>query len=102
MAFGIGTETAPSNAGKLKGDRKEIACQCWFTSKGDSIPLMIKFIDEQGSIRCVKDIEVLYSEKKYFAGIQTMEYGCKLRYNNTIRDVNLIFMQEECKWIMLV
>ena len=48
MAFGIGTETAPSNAGKLKGDRKEIACQCWFTSKGDSIPLMIKFIDEQG------------------------------------------------------
>ena len=46
MAFGIGTNAGNTNAGTVKGTQKEIACECWFTSTGKMIPLMLKVKDE--------------------------------------------------------
>ncbi len=102
MAFGIGTNTQVTNAGEIRGEKREIACQCWFTSTGSSIPLMIKFEDEEGVIHSVRDIMVLYTEKKFYAGIKTMEYVCRIKYHNQAMDVKLIFLQEECKWVMVL
>ena len=34
MSFGIGTNTQMADFGFIRGKQKEIACQCWFTSKG--------------------------------------------------------------------
>ncbi len=102
MSFGIGTNTQVTNAGEIKGERKAIACQCWFTSTGNCIPLMIKFEDEDGVIQSVRDIMILYAQKKYYAGIQTMEYACQLKYCGQVREVKLIFLQEECKWVMVL
>jgi len=42
MAFGIGTNTKDADAGLIRGTQREIACECWFTSTGKMIPLMIK------------------------------------------------------------
>ena len=41
MAFGIDTNTQKADAGFIKGKQREIACQCWFISKGKVIPLML-------------------------------------------------------------
>lgn len=58
MAFGIGTNTQKINAGPVKGTQREIACECWFTSTGKIIPLMLKVQDEDGEIRVIKRIAV--------------------------------------------
>ena len=68
MAFGIGTNAQKADAGFIKGKQKEIACQCWFTSKGKVTPLMLKIEDEDGEIRTVRQIQVLTQEEKRYAG----------------------------------
>ncbi len=102
MAFGIGINAQEANAGEFTGQRKEIACHCWFTQKGGTIPLMIKFEDEDGMIHTVKEIEVLYQEKKNYAGISAIEYSCIMTYGGLRLNVKLMFFQEECKWVMVV
>ena len=46
--FGIGTNTQDKDAGAIKGKQIEIACECWFTKSGRTMPLLIKFQDEEG------------------------------------------------------
>ena len=48
MAFGIGTNTQKADAGAVKGNQREIACDCWFTTTGKIIPRMLKIQDEDG------------------------------------------------------
>lgn len=101
-AFGIGTNTHKINSGRLIGNKKSIACQCWFTSKGKSIPLMIKYEDNDGMIQTIKEIEVRYSEKKNYAGIPTIEYGCKIFFQGRTQEIKLIFNQSDCQWFMII
>ena len=64
MAFGIGTNTQAADAGVVRGRQKDIACQCWFTSTGEIMPLMLKVKDEDGEIRAIKEITVHSKELK--------------------------------------
>ena len=50
MAFGIGTNTQDADAGEVRGEQREVACECWFTSKGRIIPRMLK-VQEEDRIR---------------------------------------------------
>ena len=65
MAFGIGTNAGNTNAGTVKGTQKEIACECWFTSTGKMIPLMLKVKDEELSkkLRQIRTQENAVMEK---------------------------------------
>jgi hypothetical protein len=99
-AFGIGTNTQGINSGKVKGTQKEIACDCWFTSTGKSIPRMIKFIDANDELQTIDKIHVKYTETKNYSGIQSIEYGCTIICQGFSRDVKLIFFKDSCKWIM--
>lgn len=57
MAFGIGTNTQKADSGPVRGKQKEIACQCWFTSKGKITPLMLKIQDaDPGTFPGRKDV----------------------------------------------
>ena len=76
MAFGIGTNTQKADPGFIKGKQREIACQCWFTSKGRVTPLMLKIEDEDGEIRTVRQIHVLSQEEKKYAGVRSLEFDC--------------------------
>lgn len=102
MAFGIGINTQQTNAGEMRGARREIACECWFTKSGNTIPIMIKFEDENGEIQTVREIAVLHSERKNYAGISTMEHACRIGIGGKQYNVRLVFVQSECKWMMLV
>ena len=49
--FGIGMNNERPEAGNLKGERKEIACSCYFSCSGKTFPIMIRVEDEDGEIR---------------------------------------------------
>ena len=100
MAFGIGTNSNNGDAGIVRGIQKEIACQCWCTSKGEIMPLMIKLKDEDGEMQIIRDILIHSQKKKRYAGIPSIEYDCTLIANGRNIRVWLIFYQTEGRWVM--
>lgn len=100
MSFGIGTNTKEADAGTIRGIQREIACECWFTSTGKMIPLMIKVRDEDGELLVIKKIEVHYQEKKKYAGIPSVEFDCTLTILEQAIHVKLIYYQTEGRWVL--
>lgn len=100
MGFGIGINTQKTNAGNLRGKQKEIACFCWFTSKGKPTPHIIKFQNESGEIQTVNEIHVKCMDYKNFSGIPSIEYICSIAIDNIQYDVKLIYFNESCKWVI--
>lgn len=100
MAFGIGTNTKEADAGTIRGTQREIACECWFTSTGKMIPLMIKVRDEDGELLVIKKIEVHYQEKKKYAGIPSVEFDCTLTILEQAIHAKLIYYQTEGRWVL--
>ena len=101
MAFGIGINTQKADAGFIKGKQREIACQCWFTSKGKVTPLMLKIEDEDGEIRTVRQIQVLTQEEKKYAGVRSLEFECIITILEQKIDVQLIYYKEENRWVLV-
>lgn len=100
MAFGIGTNAGNTDSGTVKGIQKEIACQCWFTSSGKIIPLMLKVKDEDGEIRVIRQIEVHSREQKMYAGIPSIEFDCTLTVLEQTISARLIYYQTESRWVL--
>ena len=101
MAFGIGTNTGKTDAGPVKGKQKEIGCQCWFTSKGKVIPLMLKVQDEDGEIRTVRQIQVHSQEEKMYAGVSSIEFSCTITILEQQINVWLVYYKEENRWTLV-
>lgn len=101
MAFGIGTNTQAAVPSPIKGKQREIACQCWFTSKGKVTPLMLKVQDEDGEIRTVRQIQVHSQEEKMYAGVPSIEFDCTITILEQQINVWLIYYKEENKWVLV-
>ena len=99
-AFGIGTNTQKTDAGRIRGNQIDIECACWFTSRKKPIPYLVKFVDENSEIQTVREIRVKCMDQKNYSGIPSLEYVCTITINEIMHDVKLIFFQTECKWIM--
>jgi len=99
--FGIGTNAEKTDAGKLKGERKEIACSCYFSCSGKAFPLSIKVEDEDGEIRIIRQIRVLSQEKKNFCGIPTEEFICEITILGQVIPCKLVHNLVECKWVLV-
>lgn len=106
MAFGVGgreSRVFDTGVESKKGDRSrqmEVACECWFTSKGETMPLALKFPDENGELVMIREIRVDCAEKKYYCGIPAVEYLCRIPIRGRQMPVRLIFYLEECRWVM--
>lgn len=100
MAFQTSMEMRTPDSGKLRGKQMQIACECWFTSTGDTKPIMIKFMDREGKVQTIRHIEVCSVEEKYYAGIPSKEYICNIYHEGIEKQVRLNFFQEECRWTM--
>ncbi len=100
MAFGIGAGPSGPDMGSVRGTQKEIACQCWFTSTWRVMPLMLKIEDEDGMIRTIREITVHSQEKKWYAGVPSIEYDCTLSFHGQSIRVWLIYYQAENRWVM--
>lgn len=101
MAFGIGTNTQKADSGPVRGKQREIACQCWFTSKGRITPLMLKIQDEDGEIRTVKQIQIHSQEEKMYAGLASVEFDCTITILEQQIGVRLIYYKEENRWVLV-
>lgn len=100
MAFVIGTNTKKPDEGSLKGEQREIACECWFTSSGKTMPLMIKVVDEDGEIRTIRQIQVHSQERKNYAGIPSEEYDCTIVILGQKVPVRLVHYLTESRWVI--
>lgn len=98
MAFGIRTNPPKTGASSIRGKQEKIACECWFTSTGKIMPLMLKIQDEDGEIQTIREITVHSQEKKIYAGIPSIEYDCTLVIGNQGIRAWLIYYQTESRW----
>lgn len=101
MAFRMNDIVQRTNAGDLRGFQREIACECWFTSQGKSIPKMIKIMDNSGQIHTIHNVRVITSEEKNYAGIPRIEHICQIKLEQRLEIVKLIFTKENCKWTLI-
>jgi hypothetical protein len=100
--FGIGINNNAPDEGNIKGTRIEIACACWFTSKGMTTPFMIKYMDENGEIQSIRNIRVNYMESKNYSGLSSLEYDCTIINQDIIMYMKLIYFKEDNKWVMVI
>ena len=100
MMFGMRDTGIRADAGSLRGTWREAACQCWFTSTGRIMPLMLKIQDENGEIQTIREITVHSQEKKRYAGVPAMEYDCTLILHGQSIRVWLIYYQAENRWVI--
>lgn len=100
MVFGAGTHAKQAETADVKGVQREIACECWFTSSGKIIPLMLKVKDEDGEIRVIRQIQVHSQEKRMYAGLSSIEFDCTLTVLKQEIRTKLIYYQTENRWVI--
>lgn len=98
MGFRLGDIIEKTEQQAPKGIQREIACECWFTSRGKSIPQWIKVMDETGMLHTIREIEVMTTEEKAYSGIETVEHLCRITVEGRQTLVKLIFTKESLKW----
>ncbi len=101
MGVRLGDIADRTEHGVLHGIQREIACECWFTSKGRSIPKIIKVMDGEGMLHTIREIQLLTSEEKTYSGIQTVEHLCRINLGGRMETVKLVFTKETCKWALV-
>lgn len=104
MGFSFGEITEKTEHGLLKGTRYEIACECYYTAGGKSIPrwFKIRTPGEDGEIRIIRHVELICSEPKNYCGIETVEHICRILIEEKELLVKLIYTKESCKWALIV
>lgn len=100
MNMGIGTNAQNPDQGKLKRKLDEIACGVWYTSKGTTIPKMIKFQDAEGFIHCITNIRIHDHAEKYYCGIPIQEFLCSTVIENTEYRFRLYYYPQTHCWKM--
>ncbi|MCI8892147.1 MAG: thioredoxin family protein [Eubacterium sp.] len=101
MGFQLGNIIEKREHGVLHGIQREIACECWFTSSGRSIPKIIKVMDDDGLLHTIRDIELFTTEEKTYCGIRTIEHLCRIRLRGRTGLVKLIYTKESCRWTII-
>lgn len=100
MEFGMGTDVRRTQTAAVRGVQREIACECWFTSSGKIIPLLLKVKDEDGEIRVIRQIQVHSQEQRMYAGLPSTEFDCTLTILKQEIRAKLIYYQTECRWVL--
>lgn len=101
MGFCLGDIADNTENGALRGIQREIACECWFTSRGKSIPKLIKVMDQEGMVHTVNEIQLLTTQEKTYSGIPTVEHLCRINLGGRMETVKLVFTKESCKWVIV-
>ena len=81
--------------------QREVGCECWFTSSGKIIPLMIKVKDEDGEIRIIRHIEIHSQVQLQVVGMPSVEFDCTLKVLEQDIRAKLIYYQTENRWLLM-
>lgn len=102
MGFAIGSNEEKLQERAIKGHYQKVAVGCWFTSKGKSIPKMVKYEDEDGFVHTFDHVKVLKQEKKHYAGVLLQRYDCQVVQDDLIRSIILLYHPTDNTWDMVV
>lgn len=86
----------------LRGRHCKVAVGCWFTTKGRALPKLIKYEDERGGIRTLEHIQVLKSDRKYYAGTLSRRYECKVEMDQKEIFFSLLYHPDDNTWDMVI
>lgn len=100
MAFGLGERYMEKGLEEPVREQIDVACECWFTSRGRTMPLMVKFPGEDGNMQVIKNIHVNHTEMKRYAGSSAVEHDCNVQIHGIERRARLIYYMEQGKWVM--
>lgn len=78
--------------------KEPVACDCWFTSKGEGLPRFFKYMDPEIGIISIPVTEVLYSEDKTWAGKKTRIFHCNSMLNGIVYHYQLLFFPDTTNW----
>ena len=96
--FGTDTNMQQADRGNIRGRQEEVACDCWFSSTGRTIPRFIKYQDMTGVIHSIHDIRVIESERQIRCGIPVVMYRCVAEEGGRQYRFRLFFHLEDCQW----
>ena len=102
MGFAIGTQEEKMQEHAVRGHYQKVSVFCWFTSTGRTIPLRIKFEDEEGFRHVLDHIQVIKTDQKYYAGILAQKYDCSAIIHGMNREFTLLYHPEENTWDMVL
>lgn len=102
MGFAVGAETEKLHEKAVRGRCRKAAVGCWFTASGKAIPQLVKYEDEEGCLQVLRDIRVLCSEQKYFAGILSRKYKCSTVVERREQEFLLMYYPETNRWDMVL
>lgn len=101
MGMGIGINSQKPDEGRIRGRQNSVACYVWFTSRGEVMPKMIKFCDEDGEIHTIQHVHVVSREQKNYCGIPTLEFCCSAEIAAVRYDFLLLYYTERQEWKLL-
>ncbi|MDO5423858.1 MAG: hypothetical protein Q4F41_09045 [Eubacteriales bacterium] len=102
MGFTTGTEEETLQEKAIPGRHQKAAVSCWFTSTGRAIPQLVKYMDEDGSFRTLKNIQVLTTDQKYYGGILSRKYVCRTLSAGRTWDFTLLYYPESGIWNLIL
>ena len=98
MGFVVAAQEERLQEQVVKGQYQKVAVACWYTSSGKSIPMMIKFEDSEGCLQEIRDIHVIRSEKKHYAGILLQRFECCSTVENREYLFTLLYHPDSGIW----
>lgn len=101
MGFTVGSGKEKMQEKAVQGHFHKVAVGCWFTASGKGIPQLLKYEDGEGCLKMIKDICVLKSEQKYYAGVLSRKYWCRAVFEGREKDFTLLYYPESNSWDMV-
>lgn len=77
MGMGIGIHSEIFGEERARGRQESVACCVWFTSHGEVMPKMIKFMGEDQELHTISRFQVILKERKHYCGIPAIEFFCR-------------------------
>ncbi len=100
MGFMVGMQEEKKAGKEIWGKYQKVAVGCWFTAAGRGIPKILKYEDDTGERHIIKDIHILRSEQKFYAGILSWRYDCQVILDGAAKEFTLLYHPGDNTWDM--
>lgn len=100
MAYKM-AENGQTSEETMRRKEMKIACECWFTSKGDMQPLMFKYQDDEGVIHTIKEVQVHSRREVDLVASPYTEFDVSVNCQGIYIKAKLVFYKKDCRWVMV-
>lgn len=73
---------------------------CQYTTLGEIIPLRIRMESENHELAIFKISDIVYKKESYFAGLKTLDYGCRVEGKKSEHLLEIRYYIETHKWVI--